>query len=193
MKHHNALKHGLWCPYFIIYRRIFSLETRFNCRPWFYHRYWTLISAHATNININYVLSFNPQICRSNNMERSLFTRLFQGFGDAGQISNAISITKQYRMHPEICSFPNKYFYGNRLQSVNTEHSSNFLLMPYTVFSLDCKQSNTSSVHYYNQYEAEFILSLLKVMIRHADPKAYSYGIITPYAAQTRSIKKLLG
>lgn len=126
-------------------------------------------------------------------MERSLFTRLFEVSARDQQIYNAISITKQYRMHPEICSFPNKYFYDGRLTSMVASNPINFHLTPYNVFELDCRQSNTNSVTYYNTYEAEFIISLLKVMIRHANPKAYSYGIITPYSSQTGHIKRLLG
>lgn len=127
-------------------------------------------------------------------MERSLFTRIFEMFNYSkqnGQLRNAISLSKQYRMHPEICSFPNKYFYGGRLESVNTI-SQRFTLTPYNIFTLDCNQTNTDSVNYYNEYEAEFIINLLKVMIKHADPKKYSYGIISPYSQQTACIKNLL-
>lgn len=126
-------------------------------------------------------------------MERSLFTRLYQGFGSSGQITNAISIVKQYRMHPEICKFPNQYFYENRLQSINTVHETNYRLNPYTLFALDCKQSNSNVINYHNKYETDFILYLLKVMIKYADPKIFSYGIITPYSAQAKSIKTQLG
>lgn len=126
-------------------------------------------------------------------MERSLFTRFFEVSVRGGQIHNAMSITKQYRMHPEICWFPNKYFYDGRLTSKVASDSSHFGLMPYNVFKLDCRQSNTDSINYHNIYEAEFIINLLKVMIRHANPKTYSYGIITPYSSQRGQIEKLIG
>lgn len=70
----------------------------------------------------------------------------------------------QYRMHPEICKFPNT-FYNNRLNSaLNT--SEPFVLRPYSVFNLNCLQSNNDMINYYNTEEANFIISMLKVMVR---------------------------
>lgn len=94
-------------------------------------------------------------------------------------------------MHPEICHFPNKYFYNNRLESAQNTRES-FKLEPYTVFSLNFKQSNQDAVNYHNSGEAKFIVDLLKVLIKLACPKMFSYGIITPYAKQKAEIQNHL-
>lgn len=125
-------------------------------------------------------------------MERSLFSRLYDVMRGNGQFKNSYSITKQYRMHPEICSFPNKYFYGNRLKSEQTLNDTKFALHPYNVFRLSCTQTNNGTFNYYNEEEASFIVDLLKVMVRHVNPTNHSYGIITPYSTQRTIIKNLL-
>lgn len=103
-------------------------------------------------------------------------------------------MTTQYRMHPDICAFSNSYFYGKRLTSAPQTQTScpNFSLKPYKVFSLKYLQSNDDMMYYYNVGEAEFIVAMLKVMVKHADPKIFSYGIITPYAKQKKEIQHLL-
>lgn len=100
-------------------------------------------------------------------------------------------MTTQYRMHPDICSFSNGYFYGKRLTSApQTAHANdNFTLHPYRVFNLKFLQSNQDMISYYNLGEAEFIVTMLKVMCKHADPNLFSYGIITPYAEQKKRIQ----
>lgn len=109
-------------------------------------------------------------------------------------------MTTQYRMHPDICAFSNGYFYGKRLTSApQTLANVNFPLKPYNVFSLRCLQSNQDMINYLNIGEAEFIVTMLKVMVKHAVPGApdskdgtFSYGIITPYAKQRAEIQHLL-
>lgn len=102
------------------------------------------------------------------------------------------AMTRQYRMHPDICHFSNHYFYGNRLTS-GPPTNDNFMLRPYSVFNLNFFQSNADHVHYYNLDEANFVVMMLKVMIKHAEPKDFSYGIITPYAKQRQELQVLLG
>lgn len=132
-------------------------------------------------------------MCRDNNLERSLFTRLYDSISRNGPMTESTyAMTMQYRMHPDICHFSNEYFYRNRLTSVPPS-SDNFLLRAYSVFNLNCLQSNGDNIHYYNMDEAKFIISMLKVMVKHANPKDFSYGIITPYAKQRQEIQNLLG
>lgn len=127
-------------------------------------------------------------------MERSLFARLHNTMSNdtnRDAVKNTYGLTTQYRMHPEICTFPNAYFYNNRLTSA-PQTTESFALQPYSVFSLNSLQSNSDMVNYYNVNEANFIVLMLKVMIRHANPKDFSYGIITPYAKQRTEIQNLL-
>lgn len=123
-------------------------------------------------------------------MERSLFTRLFDSTSD-NQL-NKYSLTTQYRMHPEICKFPNKYFYEDRLKSAKETNCDSFKLEPYTVISLDFKQSNQDAVNYHNSGEAQFIVDLLKVLEKLASPMNFSYGLITPYAKQKAEIQQYI-
>lgn len=132
---------------------------------------------------------FYLQIGRSHNLERSLFTRLQENCADMEHKPNMYSLREQYRMHPEICRWPNKYFYQNRLISAPNTIDRNFQLNPYGVFSLKCLQSNIDGVHYHNSDEAKFIIDLLKIVIRHANPKYHSYGIITPYSKQRTELQ----
>lgn len=126
-------------------------------------------------------------------MDRSLFTRLYQNIAqNVDNIGSVYAMTRQYRMHPNICHFPNQYFYENRLQS-DGQTLESFPLRPYSVFNLNCLQSNRDIIHFYNVEEAQFIVSMLKVMIKHANPIEFSYGIITPYAKQRTEIQNLLG
>lgn len=131
-------------------------------------------------------------MCREYRMGVSLFTRLYDKTSRSCSLAQSTySMTTQYRMHPDICSFSNEYFYKNRLTSA-PETREHFILHPYIVFSLPCLQSNHDMINFYNADEAKFIVSMLKVMIKHASPKDFSYGIITPYVKQKMEIQKLL-
>ncbi|XP_031633386.1 uncharacterized ATP-dependent helicase C29A10.10c-like isoform X2 [Contarinia nasturtii] len=160
---------------------------------------WTLVPlqyAVSSFILIGDSNQLNPvvlsNVCRSNSLDRSLFARLYDTFGSSSSRSLiTYTMTTQYRMHPEICKFPNT-FYKNRLISAgNTKEP--FDLQPYSVFSLNYLQSNSDMINYYNSEEATFIIDMLKVMVKHADPKKYTYGIITPYAQQRSEIQRKMG
>lgn len=125
-------------------------------------------------------------------MERSLFTRLYDLMSQNELRTNTYSITEQYRMHPDICHFPNKYFYNNRLKSAKSTICKDFGLNAYNVLSLDFKQSNEDAVNYHNSGEAQFVVDLLKVTVKLASPEKYSYGVITPYAKQKAEIQSRL-
>lgn len=126
---------------------------------------------------------------RNNNLERSLFTRLQETCTNVKYKPNMYSLCQQYRMHPDICRWSNQYFYQSRLVSAPCTIDATFQLNPYGVFSLDFLQSCNNGISYHNSDEAKFIIDLLKIVVRYADPKQYSYGIITPYSTQRKELQ----
>ncbi|XP_066250848.1 probable helicase senataxin isoform X2 [Euwallacea similis] len=114
--------------------------------------------------------------------EQSLFTRLANNFGTDPR-SPIKMLTDQYRMHPEICSFPNKKFYNGLLRTVAIP--SNKLpeeIQPYLVFNCEkmCQGDD-----YTNMDEVVLIKKLLSTIFDVVNSSVkYSVGIITPYNAQ---------
>lgn len=128
------------------------------------------------------------QAARVYQLERSMFTRLKEIF-DSNNKSGMYSLREQYRMHPEICHWPNSYFYDSKLSTANVVEDKSFKLVPYAVFSLDFPQTNVGNFHYYNAEEAKFVIALLEILVKVASPSTYSYGIITPYSKQRTEIQ----
>ncbi|XP_066142155.1 probable helicase senataxin isoform X2 [Euwallacea fornicatus] len=114
--------------------------------------------------------------------EQSLFTRLANNFGTDPR-SPIKMLTDQYRMHPEICSFPNKKFYNGLLRTV--AKPSNKLpeeIQPYLVFN--CEKISQGD-DYTNMDEVVLIKKLLSTIFDMVNSSVkYSVGIITPYNAQ---------
>lgn len=90
----------------------------------------------------------------------------------------------QYRMHPEICRWPNQYFYRNEL--INGKTALEFTktpLVPFCILNLAYNQNNTCiKGKISNDLEAEFVAKLLKALDGFIPNKYNSYGVITPYA-----------
>lgn len=124
--------------------------------------------------------------------DRSLFTRIQDAYIGSEIKPNVYSLREQFRMHPDICHFSNQYFYKQKLTTNPIAIDYFFRLNPYNVFSLDFLQSIADKYNYHNTEEADFVIEILKVAKEYADPKAYSYGIITPYSAQKEQIVKRL-
>lgn len=134
------------------------------------------------------------QIAKQYNYDQSLFQRLQKSFESVKNYGNPIlQLTTQYRMHPEILYWPNKYFYNNRLVSPNAIDTTKqqLDLKPYTVFNLNFVQSaHTGQKHISNSDEAKFVRNLLNFLVKKADPKTYSYGIISAYSQQKDDLAK---
>lgn len=94
-------------------------------------------------------------------------------------------------MHPDILHWPNEYFYKSRLVSDESVKHSKLKLKPYVVFNLDFIQSaHTGQKHISNVNEAKFVRNLLNFLVTKADPKNFSYGIISAYSQQKNDLAK---
>lgn len=133
------------------------------------------------------------QQAKEQGLDRSLFERIQDAYIGAGSKANVYSLREQFRMHPDICAFSNKYFYDDELETNQFAIDANFPLKPYSVFSLDYVQSNKhGNTKVYNLDEADFVINVLKTSMKYASPEQYSYGIITPYTGQRDEIGKRL-
>ncbi|XP_058066071.1 uncharacterized protein LOC131215697 [Anopheles bellator] len=112
----------------------------------------------------------------------SLFSRMYNWFHKANLSAGIKTLNVQYRMHPEICSWPNNFFYEGRLISHSTAAAGGKLpLLPYVVLSLGYDQELTQIQHQiYNRDELVFVVKLLKQVLKYCR-KDTSVAIITPY------------
>ncbi|GJQ11414.1 hypothetical protein GpartN1_g3205.t1 [Galdieria partita] len=123
-----------------------------------------------------------------------------------------IMLDTQYRMHPEISSFPNQYFYQGLLKndvSVCDDNRSHVchndplkpLLGPYAVVDIsdgkECRSSSSGS--FYNEIEADIVARIYKYFRYKYSPEEISQtntslerrvGILTPYRRQLLSLKQ---
>lgn len=119
--------------------------------------------------------TFSP-MCRQMNFSRSLFNRIIDSYGAAGSIHTSYypTLNIQYRMHPEICYWPNKQFYAQKMMPSEVSMKlgdCKFRLQPYTVFSF-----------HQDSKEVTVIEELLSMCTPHADPSEFTYGIIPSFA-----------
>lgn len=126
--------------------------------------------------------------------EQSLFVRMQINSPDSVHL-----LDTQYRMHPDISSFPSATFYeGKLLDGANMAevrqrpwHVSD-VLAPYRFFDVKGQQSNAPKGHsLINLAEIEVALSLYERVT--TDYSDYDFknkiGIITPYKSQLRELK----
>nr|XP_043617923.1 uncharacterized protein LOC122589673 isoform X2 [Erigeron canadensis] len=103
-------------------------------------------------------------------------------------------LTKQYRMHPEICRFPSLHFYdgnllnGDGMPSKEKSFHKTKGLGPYLFFDIldgqELHAKNSGSL--YNEFEADAAVELLQ-FFRKSYPAEFvggKIGIITPYRSQ---------
>ena len=109
-----------------------------------------------------------------------------------------IFLDEQHRMHPAIAEFPSKVFYSGKLKTaVSAEDRvppDLFFIQkdkPITFINVDHKESRVGTSRQ-NKGEATMAVKVVKQLIATADYKVSDIGIITPYAAQTKCIRKCL-
>ncbi len=126
------------------------------------------------------------------NCRLSLFERLLRLYGKDSRF--CYMLTRQGRMHPDISEFPNKAFYGGRLQAVPLPHQQ----LPSSsrrVTFLDVKALLSSPSDKVNLAEAEVIASCAQ-QIYQREKVGFSpqetIGIIVPYRNQIATIRSTI-
>jgi len=123
----------------------------------------------------------------------SLFERLIQ----SGVTAHLLET--QYRMNPTISEFPRCHFYSGRLQDGITADRRPALEgfrwpqrgLPMCFLSVDgWEQSNGTSFE--NAAEAERVVRVLKEILEDGVVKPQDLGVVTPYGAQVRLLRRML-
>uniref|UniRef100_A0A1A9ZB45 FHA domain-containing protein n=1 Tax=Glossina pallidipes TaxID=7398 RepID=A0A1A9ZB45_GLOPL len=123
-------------------------------------------------------------------LSTSMFTRIQNCLDNAINSTNLINynyivsgLNVQYRMHPEICKWPNLYFYKNNLIDGANTRKLQTPIKSFIMLSLDYTQNDhCGNGKISNSMEAEFVAKLLKALDDYIPNKSNSYGVITPYA-----------
>nr|XP_018899045.1 PREDICTED: uncharacterized protein LOC109031763 [Bemisia tabaci] len=118
---------------------------------------------------------------------QSMFSRLYSTFtkSTTGKRKPLFFLDTQYRMHQEICQWPNNFFYEGKLithQSANKRSNSSPLL-PYVVLSTSCKAEADGET---NEEEATIVINLIQEILSRPDTRVMSIGVITPYQKQRK-------
>lgn len=152
---------------------------------------------HMLEPDVLKLLMEDPKFKDIPEIEKSLFERLFEMFSK-GHRPKAVPLTRQFRMHPEICSFVSEAFYDGILQTdksvtpelrasspeINNGRALTFCNIPIS------RGAETSGVSKSRWAEVEAIGKDVRKIL-DVEPDA-SIGIITFYSAQSQLIKRHL-
>ncbi|XP_033348254.1 uncharacterized protein LOC117232754 [Bombus vosnesenskii] len=119
-------------------------------------------------------------------LDQSIFSRVQSAF-DLQPNNPIIMLDTQYRMQPDISSWPNKFFYGCKLKNA-VECNDNFPFHSYRILNLVTNQNHDNS----NNEEADFVANIIYCMLNFANldnwQSCISCGILTPYNNQRAMI-----
>ncbi|XP_017016613.1 uncharacterized protein [Drosophila kikkawai] len=129
-------------------------------------------------------------------IQKSLVKQLNMDLPGGNQLvhTKLFKLSLQYRMHPEICRWPNKYFYDDQLVSADLT-SKPSTLIPYCVVNLSYTRdtgSSSANRSISNDEEARFVGQLLTEMDKHMPSQRYSYGLISPYSSQCYALSQVI-
>lgn len=152
---------------------------------------------HMLEPDVLKLLTADPQFKDIPEIEKSLFERLFDMFAN-GRKPKALALTKQFRMHPDICNFVSEAFYDGNLKTadsitpdmrasspdINDGKSLAFLNIPIS------RGAETAGASKSRWAEVEIIGKDVRHIL-DVDPET-SIGIITFYSAQAQLISRHL-
>lgn len=122
-------------------------------------------------------------------LEKSFFEELFEKVSD----SNKAMLNEQFRMPEKIGSLISDLFYDNKLNNGHIKDTNNFLDPKTIIRWVDViGEHETDGTSSYNNLEIDKIISLLQTINKYLEKETLnkSLGIITPYSAQKRRIRK---
>ncbi|CAN1306121.1 Helicase SEN1 [Linum perenne] len=113
-------------------------------------------------------------------------------------------LTKQYRMHPEICRFPSLHFYegkllnGEKMSAKSAPFHETEGLGPYVFYDVvdgqELRGKSPGTMSLYNEHEAEAAVQLLKFFKQRypTEIAGARIGIVTPYKFQLSILRARL-
>lgn len=127
-------------------------------------------------------------------IQRNLKQQLDKPGGNHFVHTKIFKLSKQYRMHPEICKWPNSYFYDNQLVNAECTYRLICPFIPYCVINLSYTRdtNDASSRSISNDEEARFVTKLLIEMDKLMPVKHFNYGIISPYSSHCYTLSQLI-
>jgi Cdc6-like AAA superfamily ATPase len=146
----------------------------------------------------------NGEIVEINNIKKSMFEYLLEKARELEKIDNVprtIVLDAQYRMHPMLGEFLNEIFYkphderfASPLPAANYQQFISKKPLPLEWYDFPDKygkehKEGTSRVR---DCEADFIVEKLEYYMNLEEGKELSYGVITFYSEQVKSIKRKL-
>jgi len=117
---------------------------------------------------------------------------------------SAVSLlTVQYRMHPDIMQFPSEWFYGGRLTAAPQLGLRSALDFDSALIWFDTRKAGwqeaeqTDGTSRYNLSEARFLVEQLEayvdmMAVRKINDQRIDFGVISPYQAQIRLLRRLI-
>jgi predicted DNA helicase len=138
-------------------------------------------------------------VSEESRLRRSLFERLMERKDVPSRM-----LRRQYRMHPRIMEFPNRLMYGGLLEAAPETAERRLPLRRWRSDLLDparpalfvdlpgSERRAPRSHSYENPVEAEMIGSWTAELVEEGGVDPGQIGVITPYLAQARRIRRLL-
>jgi DNA replication ATP-dependent helicase Dna2 len=145
------------------------------------------------------------QVAAEGGLNESLFTQLAARWGDQA----SVGLTRQYRMHPEICAFPSRTFYGGALMTDGAARDARLMLEPAAPSIWDAAldparplvlvdvppwsngttgdASNPKS----SARQADVVRALAQALCARGVPQA-NVGVIAPYRAHVAAVRQRL-
>ncbi|TKY46674.1 helicase MAGATAMA 3 [Spatholobus suberectus] len=111
----------------------------------------------------------------------------------------------QYRMHPQISSFPNSYFYFNKIQDAQNVERNDYrkhylpvpMIGPYSFINIirGKEKFDHARRSYKNMAEVAVVMTILKNFHKAwlTSKEKLSIVIVSPYAGQVIAIQEKLG
>ncbi|GAB1608774.1 hypothetical protein Ahia01_001161800 [Argonauta hians] len=131
------------------------------------------------------------------NYGQSLFERLCKHYQQQKVQQDAVILLNvQYRMHPDICKFPNRYIYDNQLVSYSKllTRSDTVPIAPYLLFDAQFgshyRSADSGSLK--NPLEADITVCLCECLSQVSSEPSLSIAVIAPYREQKRLLENRL-